>query len=70
VLGRLKPQHRSAAAILARQTNVVERMIGEGESTVALDAAGLAGEQPESRDLARRQRVLVAGDPTVETSLG
>jgi hypothetical protein len=40
-------------------------MIGEGESTVALEAAGLAGEQPESRDLARRQRMLVAGDPTV-----
>ena len=70
MLGRRKPRHRPAAAVLARQTDVLKRIIGKRESAVALHAAGLAGEQPESGNLARRQRMLVAGDPAIEAALG
>jgi len=66
VLGRRQAQHRAAAAILARQADVVERGVGEGPAAVAIAALGLAGKQVEARDLVGAQRVRVAVDPAVE----
>src|SRR5262249_27963544 len=43
VLRRCKPQHRSAAAVLPRQTDVVECVIGKGKAAVAFHASRLAG---------------------------
>src|SRR5262245_10589038 len=70
VLGRRKPQHRAATTVLARQTDVMERIIGKGEAAVAFHAAALAGKQPKSGDLVLGQRMLVTGNPAIETSLG
>ena len=69
VLRRCKAEHRSAAAVLARQTDVVECIIGKGKAAVAFHAPRLAGKEPESGDLILSQRVLVARDPAVKTRI-
>src|SRR5262245_55984012 len=66
VLCRLQPQHGSAATVLIRQTDIVERVVGESKAAVAVHASRLAGEQSKSRDLILRQRLLVASYPAIE----
>ncbi len=66
VLHFRQPQHRATSTVIAREPDVVEGVVGEGEAAVAVGALRLAGEEPEAGDLALGQGLRIARDPAVE----
>ena len=66
---RREAQHHAAAAVIARQADIVEGIVGQREAAMTIRATGLSGKQAEAGDLLLGERLGVAADPAIEAGL-